>query len=132
MARTRTSMKKIREVIRLKSTTALSDRQIARALNISRPVVAKYWRGFSESDLSVDSIEDIPDSTLIKAIEKPRVETSGKYRELCQYFPYFVTELKRPGVTFTFCGRNTNGSIPADFNIRNSATTSRCGGTAVK
>ena len=99
MARQRTSMKKIREVIRLKSTTKLSDRQIARALNISRPVVAKYWQGFSESGLSFDSIEQIPDSTLVKAIEKLRVETAGRYRELCQYFPYYVTELKRPGVT---------------------------------
>lgn len=99
MARQRTSMKKIREVIRLKSTTALSDRQIARALNISRPVVGKYWRGFCESDLSVDSLEQMPDSTLLKAIEKSKVETSPKYRELCQDFSYFVTELKRPGVT---------------------------------
>jgi len=99
MARQRTSMKKIREVIRLKSTTLLSDRQIARALNISRPVVAKYWRGFCESDLSADSLEEIPDSVLIKAIEKPRPEALGKYQELCEYFPYFVTELKRPGVT---------------------------------
>ena len=92
MARRRTSMKKIREVIRLKSTTTLSDRQIARALNISRPVVAKYWRGFAGSDLSFYSIEDIPDSTLVEAIEKPRVEATGKYQELCQYFPYFITE----------------------------------------
>ena len=95
MARQRTSMKKIREVIRLKSTTSLSDRQIARALNISRPVVAKYWRGFCESELSAGSLEDIPDSVLIKAIEKPRAEATGKYRELCQYFPYFVTELTK-------------------------------------
>jgi transposase len=99
MARKRIDMKKIREVIRLKSTTTLSDRQIARALNISRPVVAKYWRGFAESGLLFDDIGDIPDSTLIEAIEKPRVENSTKYQELCQYFPYFITELNRPGVT---------------------------------
>jgi len=42
MARKRTGMKKIREVIRLKSTTEMSDRKIARALNMSHPVVAKY------------------------------------------------------------------------------------------
>ncbi len=43
MAKKRIGMKKIRELIRLKSTTEMSDRQIARALNVSRPMVAKYW-----------------------------------------------------------------------------------------
>ena len=51
MARPRTSMKKIREIIRLKSTTSLSDREISRALQVARPVVAKYWKQFSESGL---------------------------------------------------------------------------------
>ena len=51
MARQRIGMKKIRDVIRLKSSTTLSDRQIARALNISRPVVGKYWQGFLDSGL---------------------------------------------------------------------------------
>jgi len=115
MARQSTSMKKIREVIRLKSTTLLSDRQIARALNISRPVVAKYWRGFCESDLSADSLEQITDSVLIKAIEKPRTEASSKYRELCQYFPYYVTELKRPGVTIHLLWEEYKRKHPGGF-----------------
>ena len=115
MARKRTSMKKIREVIRLKSTTTLSDRQIARALNISRPVVARYWQGFAESDLFFDSIEDIPDSTLVKAIEKPRVETTGKYQELCQNFPYFITELNRRGVTLHLLWEEYKRKHPEGF-----------------
>lgn len=115
MARKRISMKKIREVIRLKSTTLLSDRQIARALNISRPVVAKYWRGFCESDLSADSLENIPDSVLIKAIEKSRTEATGKYRELCQYFPEYVTELKRPGVTIHLLWEEYKRKHPKGF-----------------
>jgi Mn-dependent DtxR family transcriptional regulator len=40
MARKRIGMKKIREIIRFKETTNISVRKIARALNISRPVVA--------------------------------------------------------------------------------------------
>jgi len=92
-------MKKIREVIRLKSTTQLSDRQIARALNISRPVVAKYWQGFTDSGLLFEQIEDLPDSVLINATTKPRIEKSPRYRQLLQYFPYFLIELRRTGVT---------------------------------
>jgi DNA transposition AAA+ family ATPase len=37
MARKRINMKKIREIIRFKETTDMSDRKIARALKISRP-----------------------------------------------------------------------------------------------
>ena len=41
----------------------------------------------------------MPDSVLINAIEKPRIERSHKYRELCQDFPHIVMELRRTGVT---------------------------------
>ena len=99
MARKRTGMKKIREVIRLKSTTKMSDRQIARALNISRPVVVKYWQGFNSSGLLFEQIEEMADSALVRLIEKPRIEKCSKYQQLVQYFPYFVMELKRTGVT---------------------------------
>ena len=92
-------MKKIRDVIRLKLTTTLSERQIAQALDISRPVVAKYWMGFTRSKLSGEQIDQMADSELISAIEKPRIEKSNKYRQLSQYFPHFVVELQRTGVT---------------------------------
>ena len=71
-------MKKIREVLRLKSTTDLSDRQIAGALSISRPVVEKYWKAFIRSNLQYDQIGEIADSTLIEALEKPQNETSER------------------------------------------------------
>ena len=99
MARQRIGMKKIRDVIRLKSTTSLSDRQIARALNISRPVVSKYWQGFVDSRVMLEQIQEMADSDLLWLIEGPRIEKSSKYRQLVQYFPYFVVELKRTGVT---------------------------------
>ena len=41
MARKRIGMKKIREIIRFREDCGMSDRKIARALNISRPVVAQ-------------------------------------------------------------------------------------------
>ena len=47
MARKRTNVKKIREIIRFKETTDMSERKIARALNISRPVVAQCIRDFA-------------------------------------------------------------------------------------
>jgi len=99
MARKRIGMKKIREVIRLKSTTEMSDRQIARALNMSHPVVAKYWQGFNSSGLLFEQIEEMADSELLRMVEKPRIEKCNKYQQLIQYFPNFVIELQRTGVT---------------------------------
>jgi len=99
MARRKIGMKKIREVIRLRSTTEMSNRQIGRALNISRPVVAKYWQGFRASGLSYEQIKEMADSVLLRIIEKPSIKKSRKYQELAKYFPHYVIELKRTGVT---------------------------------
>ena len=82
MARQRIGMKKIRDVIRLKSSSTMSDRQIARALNISRPVVGKYWQGFLDSGLGFEQIEDMADSDLLQLIEKPKIEKTTKYLSL--------------------------------------------------
>jgi len=99
MARKRTGMKKIREVIRLKSTTEMSNRQIARALSISRPAAYKYWQGFKASGLSYEEIKDMADSVLLRIIEKPSIKKNRKYEELAEHFPHYVIELKRTGVT---------------------------------
>ena len=58
-------MKKIREIIRFKETTNMSERKIARALNISRPVVAQYIKDFNASGLTYEETKDIPDSRFL-------------------------------------------------------------------
>jgi len=115
MARKRIGMKKIREVIRLKSLTEMSDRQISRALNISRPVVAKYWQGFQDSGLLFKQIEEMADSELIRLLEKPRIEKSRNYQQLHQYFPYYVKELRRTGVTLQLLWREYKQKHPQGF-----------------
>ena len=117
MARKRIGMRKIREVIRLKSTTAMSDRQIARALNVSRPVVTKYWHGFQ---------------SLINLIEKPRIEKSNKYKQLVQYFPYFVIELQRPGVTLLLLWQEYKRKRPEGSSTPSSAITFFSGGVPLR
>jgi transposase len=102
MARKRISMKKMREVIRLKMSNDFSERQIARALNISRPVVAKYWREFQASGLRFEHIETMADSKLMQIFEKRPVvqkQKCDKYKILAKYFPYLLKELSRKGVT---------------------------------
>ena len=52
MARRRVSMRKIREMLRLHEECGLTNRQIAKALNISRPVVGQYLINFKVSGLT--------------------------------------------------------------------------------
>ena len=82
-------MKKIRDVIRLKSSSTFSDRQIARVLNISRPVVGKYWQGFFNSGLRLEQIQEMADNDLLRLIEKPKIGKSTKY--LCKPNSYIRT-----------------------------------------
>ena len=99
MARKRISMKKIRDIIRLKETSDLSERKIAKALNISRPVVAQYISDFRSCGLTYEQAKTIPDSQLLELLEKRKSKKSAKYEELIERFPRFIQELKRTGVT---------------------------------
>jgi len=99
MSNGRISMNKIREVIRLNEDCNLSNRQIARALNISRPVVSQYLTDYKSSGLMYANIEKMSDDELIEYFENNKKKESDKYRRLSEKFEYFVKELKKTGVT---------------------------------
>ncbi len=115
MARKRIGMKKIREVIRLGSTTELSERQIARALNVSRPVVGQYWREFMATGLEYEQIVGMSDTELLGLFERPRARTSGQYRELAEQFGHYAMELKRKGVTLHLLWREYRREHPEGY-----------------
>ena len=64
MGRKRTRVNKIRDIIRYQQTTTLSERQIARALAVSRTVVARTLQAFRESGLSWAEVPSMADSAL--------------------------------------------------------------------
>ncbi len=99
MARKRINMKKIREIIRFSETSDMSNRKIARALNVSRPVVAQYIKDFKATGLAYEEIEVMPDSQFLALFEKQRNKKCSKYEDISEQFPYLVTELKKTGVT---------------------------------
>lgn len=99
MAGKRISMKKIRDIIKLKHASDLIDRQIANELQVSRPLVKKYWEAFRKSGIMYDQVEAMTDSAFLQAIEEPIVKSDGKYQTLFEYFPDYYMELKKTGVT---------------------------------
>ena len=100
MGRRRTGVKKVRDIIRYNHTDGLSERQIARALGVSRTVVARTLQAFRASGIAYTEVELIADSVLLKSLEQGKVEQGGtRYKALAARFPEMVVELKKKGVT---------------------------------
>ena len=64
MPQDKLSMRKIRDVLRYRHSTELSLEAIARALNISKGVVAKYLRLAADAGLGWPLPEDLDDTAL--------------------------------------------------------------------
>ena len=100
MGRRRTGVNKVRDIIRYGQTTNLSERQIARALGISRTVVARTLQTFRASGLEYPAVEQLADSQLQENLERGKTPQDGaRYTELAERFPEMLVELKKKGVT---------------------------------
>ena len=100
MARKRTRMQKIREIIRVRADTSLSERQIGRALRVSRSVVSKTLAQFRASGLSRETIEAMSDGELEAALwRKDPVAAAPRYTALAGRFSSMALELKQKGMT---------------------------------
>jgi transposase len=100
MGRKGIRVSKIKEILRLHHSLGLSHRQIAKALAVSRPVVAQYVKGFNASGLSWETAQTMAESELRAALA-PAAEPAGgeRYQALAQRFAAFEQELKKTGVT---------------------------------
>ncbi|MFQ5888005.1 MAG: IS21 family transposase [Candidatus Hydrothermarchaeales archaeon] len=115
MANRRVSMRKIREVLRLYEECGLSNRQIARALNISRPVVGQYLTNFRTSGLTYREVSKMSDSEVMRVFEIKQKRESERYRVLSEKFEYFAKELKRKGVTLHLLWQEYKRDYPEGY-----------------
>jgi len=116
MGRRRTGVKKVRDIIRYGHTTDLSERQIARALGISRTVVTKTLQGFRASGLEYGAVEQMPDSELQESLEQEKAPLDGsRFAELTALFPEMVVELKKKGVTLQLSWERYIDEHPAGY-----------------
>ena len=95
----RTTMEKVREIVRLYELGNLSERAVSRALKVSRPAVKKYLAAIEKAGLDFAAIKEMPDETLLEIVADNCLSKSNKYQTLARQFPHFVKELKRTGVT---------------------------------
>lgn len=108
-------MRKIREMFRLHEQCGLSNRQIARALKISRPVVGQYLINFRASGLSYTTITMMSDDEVMEILQKKSKKKSERYRVLSEKFNYFAKELKRPGVTLELLWQEYKMQYPKGY-----------------
>ena len=92
-------MRKIRDVLRYRHSAGLSLDAIARALNLSKGVVAKYLRLALAAGLGWPLPEDLDDSGLEKLLYRQAVAREPTYAE--PDYALVHQELKKKGVTLT-------------------------------
>jgi transposase len=90
-------MRKIRELLRLKFEAGLSDRRIARSLQLARSTVSEYLRRFAESELGWPPPE-ISDTELEQRLFPPAPLVAPAQRSVPDW-SWVHQELRRPGVT---------------------------------
>ena len=93
-------MKKIREVIRMNESGELSQRQISKALNLSRPIVSQYIKDIISAGLTFNDIENMTDQALEEVISGKK-QNSPRYYLLHSRFEKYSKELKKTGVTLS-------------------------------
>lgn len=98
MSKNRLSMRKVREVLRLKWECGLSNRQIARSCSISHSTVAEYVRRAMEANLSWPLRSGLDESELERLLFPPSSAVALDMRGVADW-SWVHRELKRKGVT---------------------------------
>lgn len=96
MPAARSSMRKIKDVLRLKYEAQLSCRQIAASLKLSVGVISKYTKAAEAAGLSWPLPDGMDDTTLETRLFSPVTLARGQAMPDCAYIHQ---ELKRKGVT---------------------------------
>lgn len=94
----RLSMRKIKEVLRLKLDRKLSNRQIAAACGIARPTVSEYLRRAADAGLNWPIPEELDDTSLERLLFPPPPDLPAQERGVPDWSQVQL-DLKRKGVT---------------------------------
>ena len=122
----RLSMRKIKEVLRLKWANGLSDRKIARSCGIGRPTVKKYLLRAEQAGLSWPIPEEWDDAMLEQCLFPEPSKDAVLERGLPDWAAVHQEMKKKVSPCFC-CGRNIGSAIPKDINTVGFAPSIGCG-----
>lgn len=99
MAKRRTEVDKIREILRLCLELNYSLRNTAKALGVSKTTVGEYIAEFKRTGLTYPETVGMGDKEIAELFERSNKASNPLYDRLSQDFEYIEKELKRTGVT---------------------------------
>ena len=96
------SMQQIRALLQLLEK-GFSLRTISEQLRLSRPTVTLYAIRFKASTIPLEALRHLSDADLAAIVYAPAIQADctddTRRRDLVTRIPYFLSELKRTGVT---------------------------------
>ena len=110
----RLTMRKIKDVLRLKFETDLSIRRIARSCNVSRPTVTEYLTRFTAADLVWPAAAELDDAALERKLYPP-VATLPLLDGTIPDWSEVHRELRRKGVTLALLWHEYKAAHPEGF-----------------
>jgi transposase len=111
MSQERLTLRKIREILRLKEEVGLSNRAIARASKISNSTVGEYLRRAQVANLSWPLPEGISEEELYRRLFPEDAQADEPERPLPDW-EYIQSELKKKGVTLMLLWIEYQGKHP--------------------
>ncbi len=116
MAQKRLSMRKAKEILRLKYELGLSNRQIARSCSVSRRTVAEYIRRAEEFGITWPIPEGTDDPRLEEFLFGKKTPLSGAKRPLPD-MDYIHRELRKKGVTLQLLWEEYRETYPEGYQL---------------
>src|SRR5210317_200046 len=110
----RLSMRKIKEVLRLKWARGLSNRQIAKACGIARPTVSEYLRRAAQAGLAWPLPTNLDEATLERQLFRPPPSLPAQARGVPDW-ALVHQELKRKGVTLFLLWQEYRAAHPEGY-----------------
>jgi len=110
----RLSMRKIKEILRLKFDGGQTNRRIARSCHISRPTVADYLLRFEEAGLEWPAAEALDDATLEHKLF-PSVPAASTSQRPVPDWGEVHRELRRKGMTLTLLWHECKVAYPEGY-----------------
>ena len=110
----RLSMRKIREVLRLKWAVGMSNRRIAVSCGIARPTVSEYVRRAESAGLGWPVPEDMSDARLERLLFPPPPDLPASARGIPDWAEVHC-QLKRKGVTLFLLWQEYRASCPDGY-----------------
>lgn len=107
-------MRKIREVLRLKFELDLSERQISKSTQVSRPTISDYLRRFAVSGLSWPLPAELADADIDARLFPPKPALPDAMRPAPDW-ALVNRELRRKGVTMFLLWQEYKSSQPEGF-----------------